>query len=115
MGSALGALHRVSLRSVQIVPDGARDCTGLPVRIQLPVSFTHQPHYPRLLPNEWEFGLASRRVWALSRKQKSLAPSGNRFPIHWTSSSNPRCHTDGANPSLYNLVKCENMKVLREG
>jgi len=106
MRCALGVLHRFGLRSVQVVPDGARDCT-YPVTGQL----HHQPHYPWPSPTEWEFGFASRRVWAFSRKQKSPAPSGSRFHIHWTPSSNPRCQTDGAIPILYSLVRCENMQI----
>lgn len=40
MRSAFGALYRVGLRSVQVVRDGARDCT-FPVTGQL----HHQPHH----------------------------------------------------------------------
>ena len=51
----------------------------------------------------------------ISSKEKSLAPSGNRFPIHWTSSSNPSYHKDGGIPILYGLVKCENIQRVRKG
>jgi len=107
MRSEVGALYRVGLRSLQVVPDGARDCQ---------YSVTGQLHSPAALAlafTDWMgVWIALTTSEGIFEETEIACPSGHPFLIYWTSSSNSRCYTDGAVPILHGLVRCTNMQVV---